>query len=250
MKTNEIFYAVKRFFKGKGFYLAFGCLLAAGAALAFAATGGDPEDLPEQVPSQTESTAPSYENVTDDSAGEVLKPESNVPADSSEAEASSEPDVPSEPEPASSEPPAPSEPDPVKDTAFYLPTQNAVTKGYSDKTLVFSPTLGEWRVHLGVDFGGKAGDRVLASSAGTVFDVYDDELYGATVVLDHGENRFTKYCGLRNIRVEKGDEVTAGDILGEMSGSVPVEDGEGVHVHVELIDGGEQKDLMEIVKLK
>ena len=29
-----------------------------------------------------------------------------------------------------------------------------------------------------------------------------------------------------------------------------VEDGEGGHVHVELIDGGEQKDLMEIVKLK
>lgn len=252
MNKNEIAYAIKRFLKGNGFYLALGLCLVAVLTLAVTTAGGDlpPVDGESRVPSptesQTESLLPSEpEEAPESDAEEAGKTESGVEDETpSDPEPSLPDDGPSEPEEKPTDTP------PMPDKNFYLPTENAVSLGYSEEKLVFSDTLGDWRTHLATDFEGEAGDRITAVSYGTVIDVYDDELYGTTVVIEHEKDILSKYSGLRNITVKSGDTVTAKSVIGELSGDIPIEQKDGVHLHFEMIKNGEQIDIFTLTETK
>ncbi len=243
MNKNEIIYALKRFLKGNGFYLALGLCLVAVLTLAITTAGGDLPPVEDEsslnapIESETEIPLPSDpepESKTESETEEAGKPESGVTDDESIPE-----ETPEEiPEPSQKEP----------DKGFYLPTENAVSLGYSDEKLVFSDTLGDWRTHLATDFEGEVGDKITAVSYGTVIDVYDDELYGKTVVIEHEDNLLSKYSGLRNVTVKTGDTVTARAVIGEMSGDIPIESRDGVHLHLEMIRNGEQTDVADFLE--
>ena len=108
---------------------------------------------------------------------------------------------------------------------------NIVTQGFGSNG--YDPT----RDHLGVDYGGKA-SYVVAICDGTVVDIYTGNGYGYgnTVVLKHEYNNvvfYTLYGHMRDrsVKVEKGDTVSAGQILGTM-GSTGTSTGDHVHVSV------------------
>ncbi len=51
-------------------------------------------------------------------------------------------------------------------------------------TLLFQPTMGDWRVHAGTDFSAEAGETVLALTDGTVQQIAEEGLlYGTCVTL-------------------------------------------------------------------
>ena len=56
------------------------------------------------------------------------------------------------------------------------PLQGDVLTAFSMEELVYSPTLGDWRTHNGVDIAAQQGTTVLAASAGAVLSVTDDPL--------------------------------------------------------------------------
>lgn len=68
--------------------------------------------------------------------------------------------------------------------------------------------------HGGVDLRAAAGTEVRASGPGLV--VLSADLYysGNLVILDHGGGLFTLYAHLSELRVEEGQEVAAGQVLG------------------------------------
>ena len=98
-----------------------------------------------------------------------------APADST-AEAPTEPaTVPQqEQEPESvieEQPVAAAEPEPavtVSAPVYVRPVSGAVLTPFSGDTLLFQPTMGDWRVHAGTDFSAEAGETVLALTDGTV----------------------------------------------------------------------------------
>ena len=98
-----------------------------------------------------------------------------APADST-AEAPTEPaTVPQqeqEPEPVLEEQPVTAaEPEPavtVSAPVYVRPVSGAVLTPFSGDTLLFQPTMGDWRVHAGTDFSAEAGETVLALTDGTV----------------------------------------------------------------------------------
>ncbi len=241
MNKNDIIYAIKKFLKGNGFYLALGICLVAVLTLAITTAGGDiPEDIeyPSSVTELPSSEPPSSVTPPESDVEDVGKNESGVTPDSSEPESEPEPKPEPKPEP---------EPEPEPDKSFYLPTENTVTLGYSKDNLVFSDTLGEWRTHLATDFEGDIGDKIRAVSYGEVADIYNDELYGTTVIIDHGENLLSRYSGLRNVTVKTGETVEGKSVIGELSGDIPLEERDGVHLHFELIKNGEQIDINELL---
>ena len=61
---------------------------------------------------------------------------------------------------------------------FSLPLEAGIAKAYSNGEMVQSKTMGDWRVHNGVDFKGTVGDAVKAINNGVVKAVYDDVLLG------------------------------------------------------------------------
>ena len=94
---------------------------------------------------------------------------------------------------------------------FALPMGSDVINDFSNGEMVQSKTMGDWRVHNGVDFGGSAGNDVGAVADGKITKVYDDVFWGTVVEIDHGNGMTAKYCGMKTAtclpegtQVEKG----------------------------------------------
>ena len=69
------------------------------------------------------------------------------------------------------QPVAAAEPEPavtVSAPVYVRPVSGAVLTPFSGDTLLFQPTMGDWRVHAGTDFSAEAGETVLALTDGTV----------------------------------------------------------------------------------
>ncbi len=125
---------------------------------------------------------------------------------------------------------------------FALPMGNDIVKDYSNGEMVESKTMGDWRVHNGVDFGGSAGNEVVAVSKGKVMKVYDDSFWGTVAEVDHGNGMTVRYCGLKNGScLPEGSEVEKYDKIGSL-GHIPVEISDEDHLHLEVMIDGEYVD--------
>lgn len=118
--------------------------------------------------------------------------------------------------------------------SFVTPLDGETDKGFSDGEMVQSATMGDWRVHNGVDFRGAVGDPVKAINNGVVKAVYDDVLWGTVVEIDHSDGLIAKYCGLgKGSTVEVGATVSVNDKVGNL-GTIPIEAADETHLHLEL----------------
>ena len=133
---------------------------------------------------------------------------------------------------------------------FTFPVRGAeVQREYSGAQLVFDETMGDWRTHNGTDFACDEGDEVMAVLDGVVERIYEDGLLGACVVLDHGADLKSLYCGLTVAEGLREDQkFSAGQTLGRACGSILGESAQGCHVHLELRESGQLIDPMSVLK--
>ena len=93
--------------------------------------------------------------------------------------------------------------------------------------------------HEGIDYAAPRGTAVYATGDGTISFVKDDsELetgYGNYIEIDHGNGYVTKYAHLNSVRVNKGDKIERGMVIGTVGstgGST------APHLHYEVIKDG------------
>lgn len=130
--------------------------------------------------------------------------------------------------------------DTVKDEtklSFIAPTAGTVVKEHNLEIPVFSLTLGEWRVHTGIDISCDEGAGVFASEAGVVSGIYSDPMLGYTVEITHKGDVKTRYSNLSRDAVELkvGDEVSLGDKIGVVGDTSLSELAEEPHLHFEVL---------------
>lgn len=131
---------------------------------------------------------------------------------------------------------------------FSMPLEGETDKGFSGGDMVQSKTMGDWRVHNGVDFRGAVGDRVRAVNNGIVKSVYDDVLWGTVVEIDHGDGLLARYCGLgKGSTPAVGERVKINDRIGNL-GEVPVESADAPHLHFELRQDNRCIDPMPVLQ--
>lgn len=106
----------------------------------------------------------------------------------------------------------------------------------------YDPTMGDYRYHPGVDVEAEAGQAVRAAFAGTVREVRRDPRLGWTVEVAHGPSVTTRYAGLGEVHVARGDVVERGQTLGTVGDAAPAESGQPPHLHFELIWDGQPID--------
>lgn len=131
---------------------------------------------------------------------------------------------------------------------FTMPVQGEILKPYSDSVLQYSKTLGDMRLHTGIDIACDNGTSVSACSDGTVTSVELNGAFGNTVSIDHGDGITVKYSSLDGIKVKTGDNVSAGDIIGAVS-SIPAECGDRDHLHLETVKDGIEASPLETLNL-
>jgi len=136
----------------------------------------------------------------------------------------------------------------VEETEFAMPVKGEIINEFSGSEPVKSKTMGDWRVHSGIDIKAKSGIDVKCPADGKVTEAKDDSLTGKTVTVDHGKGYVTTVYNLGKISVKKGQQVKKGDVLGVVGISAPVEAAEDAHVHFEMKKDGKFVDPMEYAK--
>ncbi|MBO7341171.1 MAG: M23 family metallopeptidase [Clostridia bacterium] len=136
----------------------------------------------------------------------------------------------------------------VLPTEFLLPVSGVLRSVHDADLQVFSPTMGDYRVHLGIDIGTVAGASVSAMADGTVAQIWDDVRMGRCLAVKHGGDAYTIYKNLTAEHPEGivvGAAVKAGDVIGTVGESAMVEIAEEPHLHLEMTVAGIQVDPTE-----
>lgn len=126
------------------------------------------------------------------------------------------------------------------------------TKGFvsSDFGYRFHPITKEWKKHNGIDIANRVGTPIVATGAGRVVWVGTKYPEGLYIKIQHTPllpNVITIYCHLSESKVEVGDYVYRGDVIGLM-GNTGRSTGPHLHYGVWInINGGEYVDPREYV---
>lgn len=123
------------------------------------------------------------------------------------------------------------------------PCGGRVIAACSVDDLVYCKAMDDWRTHNGADIAAAEGDSVKAAADGTVSQVYEDDLLGVVVVIDHGNGISSLYGNLQSYDfIRTGTQVRAGDIIGGVGKPGALEKELEPHLHFEVIKDGEYQN--------
>ena len=129
----------------------------------------------------------------------------------------------------------------IEEFKLSLPTSGIIAKGHDATIQVWSETMGDYRVHLGVDIATTDGAPVYAAADGVVEKVWDDALMGRCVAISHGDNIYTFYKNLDATLengIKEGVEVENGQKIGSVGSTAISELADEPHLHIEMTVNG------------
>lgn len=103
----------------------------------------------------------------------------------------------------------------------------------------FHPILNIWRMHEGLDFIGNEETHIFATANGMVKKRYRSKTFGNVLIIDHGYGYETYYAHLLSYKVNLGQKVKRGELIGLM-GTTGLSS--GVHLHYEVHLNGKEVD--------
>ncbi len=138
------------------------------------------------------------------------------------------------------------EPEPLEDEYMLPPVDGKLGTAFTSNSLIYSHTLEEWTSHKGIDIFAQEGSEVRAALSGTIMEVYEDELWGIVIIMDHGEDLMTKYANLSTKdMVKEGQKIGRGEIISKVGKTASIEMMMEPHIHFEVIKDGINIDPMK-----
>ena len=115
------------------------------------------------------------------------------------------------------------------------PVDGEILKEYSADKPVKSKTLGDWRIHTGVDIKAEKGTKVVAPADGKIICAAHNTLTGHTISIEHAGGVISTIYNLEGSdTVSEGQTVQCGDTIGTVGTSAAIELSEEPHIHFEV----------------
>lgn len=137
--------------------------------------------------------------------------------------------------------------------SFALPVSGKLLNVHDSELQVFSPTMNDYRVHLGVDIITTDGAPVYAAADGTVMQIWEDVRMGQCIAIKHNGDAVSIY---KNVSAElpkgiiEGATVKAGQQIATVGSTAMVEIADEPHLHFEMTVGGLAVDPLEYFSSK
>lgn len=132
---------------------------------------------------------------------------------------------------------------------YIAPVGGKVLVEYSMDMPIYSKTLDQYMTHPGVDISAAMSSKVKAIAGGTITKVTEDDRYGKTVEINHGNGMISTYSNLAEQGLaELGDVVKQGDVIGSVGETALFETLEESHVHLEMTKDSAYVDPTEYIK--
>ena len=132
--------------------------------------------------------------------------------------------------------------------SFSLPVSGKLSAVHDSELQVFSPTMNDYRVHLGIDILTEESAPVYAVAAGTVTQIWDDVRMGQCIAVKHSGDAVTIYKNVSSdlpSGIIEGATVKAGQQIATVGSTAMVEIAEEPHLHFEMTVGGLAVDPLE-----
>ncbi len=101
--------------------------------------------------------------------------------------------------------------------------------------------------HTGIDIAAPRGTRIMAALSGTVKEIKWSDIYGNTVVLDHGASFYTIYSHCEKIVAPLGARLKAGETIAFVGDTGLAT---GPHLHFEMQKDGLSADPMWVTQFR
>lgn len=137
--------------------------------------------------------------------------------------------------------------------SFSLPVSGKLSSVHDSELQVFSPTMNDYRVHLGIDILANEGAPVYAVADGTVMQIWEDVRMGQCIAVKHNGDAVSIY---KNVSAEfptgimEGAKVKAGQQIASIGSTAMVEIADEPHLHFEMTVGGLSVDPIEYFSSK
>ena len=131
---------------------------------------------------------------------------------------------------------------------FSLPVSGKLSAVHDSELQVFSQTMNDYRVHLGIDILAEESAPVYAVADGTVMQIWEDVRMGQCIAVKHSGDAVSIY---KNVSSEfptgiiEGAKVKAGQQIATVGATAMVEVAEEPHLHFEMTVGGLAVDPLE-----
>lgn len=122
------------------------------------------------------------------------------------------------------------------------PVQGNIILPYSMDTTIYFETLDVYKCNPGMMIASKEGTPVYAAFSGTVTDVSSSGEYGNMLTVDIGGGYSVTYGQLKDIRVAKGQEVDASEMIATIAKTTSTYTTEGDHLFLQMHKDGEAID--------
>lgn len=132
--------------------------------------------------------------------------------------------------------------------SLVLPVKGAVLKKHDATLQVYSTTMGDYRVHLGVDIVTTDNAPVYAAADGKIEKIWEDVKMGYCMAVKHGGDCVTIYKNLGETLPEgiaEGVSVRSGQLIATVGNSAMIEVAEDPHLHFEMTVAGLSVDPLE-----
>lgn len=132
--------------------------------------------------------------------------------------------------------------------SFALPVSGKLSNVHDSELQVFSPTMNDYRVHLGIDIIASEGSPVYAVADGTVVQIWEDVRMGQCIAVKHNGDSVSIY---KNVSEElpkgitEGAKVKTGQQIASVGSTAMVEIADEPHLHFEMTVGGLAVDPLE-----